>query len=323
MNRTSLRHSAGNAAAAVLLNLPRLVTPRSARVLAPAIGRLIRRIDWSRGRVDENLGIAFGDEMDARERSRLADRFYAHLVRFTCELSWLSRWDTEALRRSSDIVGLEHLARARAEGRGVILLTGHMGNWEVCGARLAVEGVPLLSIARKQGDSPAEMLLARTRERFGVNTVLEPNIREPLRWLRSGKALVLFSDRRHATTGGVCVPFFGKPANSVPGPAWFALRTGSPVLPAASWRRPDGTLCVEVRPPLTIIRTGDQERETWLNTAQFQLALESFVREHPEQWVWHRRRWRLSRRQPGRLYEEMVAAGEPARSLAAAPAGGS
>jgi Kdo2-lipid IVA lauroyltransferase/acyltransferase len=317
MTRDKLRHSAGSAAAGLLFRLPRFLTPRSAARLTPGLGSVMRRLDWSGRRVLDNLRTAFGDELDERERRRLASRFYGHMASLLCEMTWLGEWDRDRVMAQMLPTGMPHLWGALEGGKGAILISGHVGNWELAAARLVYEGFPVMAVIRKHRDSPLSLSVRRSRERHGVQVVQDTNPKECLRWLRKGGVVVLLVDRRDTTGSGVCVPFFGKAACSVTGPAWLALNLDAPVLNCGSWRRPDGVLEAVIEAPLPLLRTGDAERDVWLNTAQYQLAVEQLIRRHPEQWIWHRPRWRLSPTEPGALYEEMVAAKEPARSLAA------
>src|SRR5688500_15258128 len=166
--------------------------------------------------------------------------------------------------------------------------------------------MPITVVVRSQGESPIEDHLTRMRSRHRIECVPDTKAADCIRALRRNRVLVLLIDRRHQGPGGICVPFFGQPARSTPGPARLALLTGAPVIACGSWRRPDGSIEGLAEPPLPLIRSGDNERDIWLNTAQHQAAIERLVRHAPEQWIWHRRRWRLRKREPGPLYAELT-----------------
>jgi KDO2-lipid IV(A) lauroyltransferase len=124
-----------------------------------------------------------------------------------------------------------------------------------------------------------------------------------LRALRKNRVVVALNDQYKRRSKGTFVPFFGVRASTSPGPALIALRAGAPILPAACVRIGPDRHRLVIRPPLEVPDTGDRRKDVDLYTARGNAALEAFIREHPEQWMWSHRRFRHSPDLPGDPYE--------------------
>jgi KDO2-lipid IV(A) lauroyltransferase len=288
------------------------------RSAAAPLGAFLARRGPFRRQVRDGLATAFARDLDEARRLRLAAAVYEHFVQLLWEIGQLGRLPTERIAGRVRLAHIERFDAALAEGRGAIMVSGHVGNWLWGLARLAHEGYPLTMVSRQRGASPKERYLEAAARRHGLDVISQRDTRACLRALREGRVLVLVIDRRVRRTTSVCVPFFGQPATSVTGPARLALATGAPVLHYAVHRVADGRFEGCVDPPLPLIHTGDRERDVWVNTAGYHLAIEQAIRRRPEQWIWHRRRWRL-RTEPGLDYEALVAS--LPRYLAGAQAG--
>jgi len=186
---------------------------------------------------------------------------------------------------------------ALEEGRGVMLVTAHCGNWELLNARLPVAGVPLISVVRELDNSRVDRLVTTSRTRFGTEIFPRgPTAgRNIARALAKNKVCGLLIDQDIRDVPGVFVPFFGRPAWTPSGAAMLAIRRGCPVVPAFIHRRPDGTHLAEIHPPLAMPDGGTLEDRIQELTAAATTAIELQIRAYPEQWVWMHRRWR---RQP-------------------------
>jgi KDO2-lipid IV(A) lauroyltransferase len=262
--------------------------------IAGLFGRILSRTMPRRAWVREHLTIAFGEDLDEAGVRKLTTAFYQHLVLLFSELVWLGSWSREQVLEATDAaVGLEHLDGALAGGKGAILITGHVGNWELAGAALAHRGYPMHVVAQAQRNPFMEEHLNATRKRHGMTVIPDTAPHQCLKALRRGGVLTLLIDRA-PREGGLAVPFFGRPARSVAGPAALALKTGAPVVLGVIRRLPDGRFQGEVE-PVPVVRTGDFERDVLENTARFQAALEGAIRRSPEQWIWQYRRWRMER----------------------------
>jgi Kdo2-lipid IVA lauroyltransferase/acyltransferase len=271
--------------------------------LARWLGRMGGRVHPQRAMAMENLRRAFGSELDEAGLHRLRAEFYEHASLTFFEILQMGRWSAEQVTAATEVEGLEHLEAARAGGQGVIVIGGHLGNWEIGGAGLAQRGFPLSVVSQPQRNATLQDYLAAARRRLGVAMIPRTSLRDCFGCLRANGLLVLMIDQR-VREGGLLVPFFGQPASSAPGPAAIALKTGAPVvlIAARRVRTSEGAVRhrVEIQPPIALIRTGDRERDLFENTACFQLAVEEAIRRAPAQWLWTHRRWGLKVVRPRR-----------------------
>ena len=184
---------------------------------------------------------------------------------------------------------------AMAQGRGLIFVTGHLGNWELAGSYVAARGVPLDVVARRMSNPLFDAYLRATRQRMGMAVVYDREaVRRTKRALEAGRAVAFLADQGVKHLASTFVPFFGRPAKTPRGPAVFALRWGVPLVFGAALRQPSG--CYRfVFERVAVEETGDRERDVDRVVARYTEVLERWVRAAPEQYFWHHRRWR---RQP-------------------------
>ena len=188
--------------------------------------------------------------------------------------------------------GWEHVEGARAQGRGVLIVAGHLGNWEVAGAYVAARGVPLDAVARQMANPLFDDFLTRTRERLGMTVVWDGHaVRRMPRALRENRAIALLSDQGAAGLASTWVPFFGRPAKTPRGPAVFALRMNVPMVFCAPLRLPDGRFHITFE-PIPVVETGDRERDVDTIVLTYTRMLEAWVRRAPDQYFWQHRRWK-------------------------------
>jgi Kdo2-lipid IVA lauroyltransferase/acyltransferase len=276
-----------------LAGLARTLPEGAALALGSGIGWFAGSVLRIRRRVvDENLARAFPDR-DARWRRSVAVGAYRHLGRQGVILLRLARMGPEVIRERTEVEGLEHVERALSRGRGVVVTTGHLGNWEIGGASLPVRDIPLDVVARRQKNPLFDAHISRTRAALGMRVIYRADaLREGIRALRAGGAIALVADQ-NARAGGGFVDFFGVPASTARGPAVLALRTGSLMVVAGATARPDdpGRYLVRLH-PLSPPDTGDPDEDVRLLTRAYMAALEEMIREVPEQYFWLHRRWK-------------------------------
>jgi KDO2-lipid IV(A) lauroyltransferase len=207
-------------------------------------------------------------------------------------LEKLERADLEAL---VDPTGMNHLERALSSGRGVIGITGHLGNWELMAAYLGRRGIRLTALAARLFDPRLDAWLVRMRARHGVASLLrsEPAcLRRAIRVLRGGEMLGVLMDLR-CRREGIVTDFLGRPARMEIGPVRLAARTGAVLVPMGCWRIEGGRYRVaierSIEPPSSFAsQTVLEETAT-----ECLRVLECFIRGAPTQWVWMHDRWAL------------------------------
>ncbi len=226
------------------------------------------------------------------EVRRVARASYANLGRLTMETALLPRLGPEGIRALLERVeGAEHIERARQRG-GFIFVTGHLGNWEFCGAVAAALGVPLDAVARRIANPLIDRYITETRKRVGITIVHDRRaVRHTPAALEQGRAVAFLADQALLKTASVTVPFFGRPAKTPRGPATLALRYGVPILFGGVIRQPNGRF-VGIVEPIPVEDTGDADADVERIVANFTRVLEQCVRRAPEQYLWQHRRWR-------------------------------
>ncbi len=247
-----------------------------------------------RGVVTRHLAACF-PELDEEARVRLARATYEHLGRVAIESAMMSRLGPDSLRALFEGVdGWDTIERGRARGKGIVLVAGHLGNWELSGAYLAVLGLPVAAVAKRQLNPLADGFVNRTRRRLGMTVVFDDEaVRKLPRMLKDGYAIGLLADQ--AGLGAAThVPFFGRPARTPRGPAVFALRFGAPLIFVCAVRQPSGKFRL-VLEEVEVRRSGELDADVEATVARFTAVLEGWVRRYPGQYLWAHRRWK---RQP-------------------------
>ena len=227
---------------------------------------------------------------------RIARASYAHLGRTTIETALLPAYSREQVRALFERVeGADVLARARARGKGVLLVSGHLGNWELAGAFVAASGVPLEAVARGMENPLFDGYITETRRSIGMTVIHDADaVRRVPRATREGHAVAMLVDQGAAGLASSWVPFFGRYAKTPRGPAVFALRLGAPVVFATALRQPGGKYVMHYE-EVPVTPTGDREADVDRIVADYTSTLERWIRRAPEQYFWHHRRWKHQR----------------------------
>ena len=266
------------------------------RGVARSCGRLVFRLGGRRrGWALENARIAMPAATEVERRSIVRES-YANLGLNLVDMVRSERWSDEEVRARVEYQGFEHIERALADGRGVFLVSAHLGNFELGVRSLGAYGLPLLIIARPLRNQLLydRLALARTHS-DGVDMIERDRAAVPmLRAIKRNRCVGVLLDQYSRRRRGVFVPLFGARCSTSAGVATIALRAEAPVL-CLSVRRigPDRHL-VEVSPPISVERTGDRKADIESATAAYLSALEKRILSCPEQWMWGHRRFRHS-----------------------------
>lgn len=256
--------------------------------------------------MDENLNRAFPHQ-SSEERQALIWKNYQHYGILFCEFLRSFYRQEVFLRQNIKAEGVEHLCSARDGGKGIFVMTAHLGNWEALTAHgAAIMQMPVTMVTKQLKPLWLHEYIARVRARSLVKMAFEPKTMPTiLRSLKENGIVGFVMDQHAGAPVGARVPFFGVPAGSHTALAMLALRMDIPVVPAITYRLPDGKYCSRFEAPVEILRTGHTEQDILLNTARFVAITERWVREFPEQWLWIHRRWKgdLSPLKPGEVGE--------------------
>jgi len=246
-----------------------------------------------RQRALQHLQWALGGEKSPEECRRIARESFRNLGRTFFEVINLDRLKGADLELLIRFEGEAALKAAASLGRGVIFVTGHIGNWELLGLAVA-QRYPLAVVAAPIYDPRVEKIIIRLRSAHGIETLVRNRpgyLRRLIACLRKGGVIGLLMDQ-DTISDGVFVPFFNRAAFTPTGPANIAIRTGASVVAGFISREGVGRHRIDVEGPLIISRSGDDDRDIRDQTARFTKIIEAQIRRTPEQWIWMHRRWK-------------------------------
>jgi KDO2-lipid IV(A) lauroyltransferase len=237
-----------------------------------------------RSNLSRILGSAEDSAPVVRKAGELID---AHFYAWADFLHFATRPPEQSARLVESVVGFDRILEGRAKGRGVLLLTAHLGNWEVGGLMLAQVKQPIHVVLVPDIFPAVERARRRLHERAGVTEIpvdqtLAPTL-SVLRALAQNGIVAMQGDRDFNNTG-LAIPFFGREAYFPRGPLRVAMATDATVLPAFIVRVPDGRYRAILEEPLPIERGGDRDQALRLNLERYVAILERYVGQYPEQW---------------------------------------
>lgn len=265
-------------------------------------GRFLYRFLPVRKRiVKQNIRLAF-NHLSEKELSRLTKAFYSHLATLIKELFLISWCREDKLRAQIELRGVEHLTTAHEQGRGVIMLVGHLGNWEF-GPLL---GLPTIEschghfsmIRRSMRNKWLENMLFQRFQKAGIEVINNQQALKKLPALLVKKGIIIYTIDQHASVksnDGIAIEFFGTKAGTYKSLAFFVHRKKLPVVPSTTYRLPNGKHVVEFFPALEWQEHADLNQAIYENTKIYNQTLETMILAHPEQWYcWLHRRWKLT-----------------------------
>ena len=272
---------------------------RLARALGAGLGALAYRLVGRLRRVGlRNLELAYPD-WTAERRERTLRAVYRNLGWLLAEFCLMPGYTAEQTGRLIEYEGLEHYLAARARGRGVLVLTGHLGAWELSSFHHSLMGYPMGLLIRRLDNPLVDRMVNRIRCLHGNRVIHKDDFaRGLISAMRAGETVGILMDTNMTPPQGVFVPFFGVEACTAAGMARVALKTDAAVLPGfLLWHEKRKKYVLWFGEELALMRTGEVEADILTNTARFTRAIEDAVRRHPEQWLWMHRRWKT--RPPG------------------------
>jgi KDO2-lipid IV(A) lauroyltransferase len=245
-----------------------------------------------------NLELAYPEWTLERRRQTLR-RLYRHLGWQLAEFAKMSGYTLDEANAFVEYEGLENWLDARDRGRGVLVVTGHLGAWELSSYYHSLAGHPMGLVIRRLDNPLVDAFVNRIRCLHGNRVIHKDDFaRGLISAMRDGETVGILMDTNMTPPQGVFVPYFGVQACTASGLARVALRTGAAVLPGfLLWDEARRKYILHFGECLDLQQTGDAEADILANTAMFTAAIESFVRRYPEQWLWMHRRWKT--RPPG------------------------
>ena len=243
----------------------------------------------------EHIQRSFGNSVTVAEAKRLNRKVIRHFTQMVFEVPHIMRLNSANLSKYVVFDGEEHLLRAFEKGKGVFLLTGHFGNWELMSAAMSIRfndwGGAV--VARPIDFKPLDRLVNELRTKFGTEIIMKQRgMRRVLGAVKENKGVGILLDQNVDWYEGVFVKFLGRWACTNKGLALLALKTRAPVIPVCALKQEDGRYRIIIEPEVELVRTGDKIKDMEENTARFTNVLDGYVRAYPDQWFWFHRRWK-------------------------------
>jgi KDO2-lipid IV(A) lauroyltransferase len=268
----------------------RLLGERGSAAFGGALGKLgYYPVGFRRKLVEQQLRLSFPEKDDRWIHATMRGA-YENLAREAIATIRLGRMNREHVIERTRVIGLAEFRAALAEGRGIVLASGHVGNHEIGAAALSARGIPLDLVVQQQSNPLFDAALNDARRRLGLGIIDRWKAqRLALKALRQGHAVAFAADQ-NAGKSGVFVPFFGRLASTHRGAALFAYKTGAPLFLGTSLRKGTGYEVTLQR--VDVDRSGDLDDVVYRLTAAFTARLEEVVRSEPDQYLWLHRRWK-------------------------------
>jgi KDO2-lipid IV(A) lauroyltransferase len=240
-----------------------------------------------------NLQIAFPNKSQ-HERNHILRGMYVSLGRLLAEFCLLPRYTRKNVSQVAVYQGFENFEQAEQQKKGVLLLTGHVGGWEIGSFVHSLYGHPMNIVVRPLDNPYLNRLVEEFRSRFGNRLLPKQDFaRGLLAAPHNGETVGILMDTNMTPPQGDFVPCFGVLACTATGMARVAMKTGAAVVPAFTiWDDQLRKYRVTFEPAIKLVKTGNSDADVLTNTALFNKAIEDVIRRHPEQWLWVHRRWK-------------------------------
>jgi KDO2-lipid IV(A) lauroyltransferase len=287
------RHAGFSITQARLRNIVTRIPRGYILFLGKVLGTFLYHFDvYHRRIIRRNLQFSHPDWSPDQTR-KLLKRFCIHFGITTLEILQMSQFSSGQIIRSTHVEGKQHLMEALARKKGVVLVSGHIGNWE-----MAWQIAPcyfnqkMFAVAKKMRNPYFDRFLHNLRTRFGNQIIYKKGaLPDLMKALRQGKIIAILMDisRRFE---GVEVRFLGRRATATPAAALLALRCKSPILPAFCHRNNNGELVIRIEPPVELTKTNNLRIDLQTNTQVITERVERAIRKNPDQWFWTLKRWK-------------------------------
>jgi KDO2-lipid IV(A) lauroyltransferase len=290
----TLRQTLEFGAVWVFVNLLRVLPRGGARWVGAGVGRAGYRVLSRLRQVGaRNLRLAF-PEKSAGEREAILRRVYRNLGWLLAEFCQMRDYTAERASGFIRYEGLENYRKARDKGQGVLVLTGHLGAWELSSFYHSLMGTPMGVVIRRLDNPMVDAYVNRIRCLHGNRVIHKDDFaRGLIASMRAGETVGILMDTNMTPPQGVFVPFFGVAACTASGMARVAQKTGAVVVPGfLLWAEREGRYVLRFGEEIAMVDTGNAEADSVMNTAIFTAVLERYIREYPDQWLWMHRRWK-------------------------------
>jgi KDO2-lipid IV(A) lauroyltransferase len=216
---------------------------------------------------------------------------FRNFAKYLVDFFRFEKLDAEYIKNNIRIENIRYFEEALSKSKGAIVLTAHLGNWELGGVVIALCGYPFWVVALPHKDKRVDNFFNSQRESKGIKVIpLGKAVRKSLDVLKENKILALVGDRDFSEKGMI-LDFFGKPTFFPEGPAAFSLKTGATIVPGFMLRNGDDSFTLRIEKPLDFIPTGNKERDLRELITRYKIIFEDYIRRFPDQWYMFRKFW--------------------------------
>lgn len=239
----------------------------------------------------DNLKAIFPDKSD-REIRKIRIRIFRNFAKYLVDFFRFSKLDVQYIKENIKIENIHYIDEALSKGKGAIIVSAHLGNWELGGVVVALLGYPFWAVALPHKYKKIDDFFNHQRGIKGMKVIpLGKAVKRSLEVLRENSVLALAGDRDFSEKG-IVLHFFGKPTIFPQGPAALSLKTGATIIPGFMIRNREDSFTLRFEKPLNFTATGDRNNDFRELTTQFKDIFEEYIRKYPEQWYVFRKFWK-------------------------------
>ncbi len=240
--------------------------------------------------VKENLRRIFPQKSlhDLRKLSRMVFRNFA---KYLADFFRFEKLNQQFIKQNIKLENLHYFDEALAKGKGVVVLTAHLGNWELGGVVIAQLGYPFWAVALPHKSKKVNAFFDAQRNSKGVKVIaMGKAVRSCITEIKNNHMVALVGDRDF-TEKGIAIDFFGLPTHFPEGPAALSLLTGAPIVPGFMLRNADDSFTLRIDKPIEFVPTQDKAKDLKSLVTLCKNIFEDYIRKYPEQWYVFRRFW--------------------------------
>ncbi len=246
----------------------------------------------------QNLKFAFGQDKAESQIVAIAKGVFVNFGRSLAEFVSLPKISNSSIESIVSACGLEKIDNALKDGRGVIMLASHLGNWELLAAYFGLKGYPTNVLARPLRDRRIEHYVNSVRRTKNISVLTRGggSFKKIISVLKNNQLIGMLPDQDIEKIDGVFVDFFNRKAHTPIGPVVLALASGAPIFPIFCIRQASGRHRLIVEDKLDLEVSGDRQKDIYRNTQKWSGLVERYIRENPDQWVWFHKRWKTQQK---------------------------